>query len=65
MNSRAILLAELEEKSHKNKELRARSGEREVTRPGLGEGYDPYNNPGIHKTSHLDDTAARRVFRRP
>ena len=63
MNSRAILLAELEEKSHKNKELRDRSGEREVA--GLGEGYDPYDNPGIHKTSRIDDTAARRVLRRP
>lgn len=62
MNSRAILLAELEEKSHKNKGLRERSSEREV--PGLGEGYNPYDNPGTHKTSHFDDTAARRVLRR-
>ncbi len=63
MNSRAILLAELEEKSHKNKELGIRSGKPEV--PGAGEGYDPYDNPGTHKTSHLDDTAARRELRRP
>ncbi len=65
MNSRAILLAELEEKSQKNKELGLKSGETEVTGPGLGEGYDPYDNPGTHKTPGLDDTTARRVLRRP
>jgi len=65
MNSRAILLAELEEKSQKNKELDVRTSELKLSEPGPGEGYDPYDNPGTHKTAHLDDTAQRRVLRRP
>ncbi len=65
MNSRAILLAKLEEESQKNKELGLSTGELPLSEPGPAEGYDPYDNPGTHKTSHLDDTAARRELRRP
>ena len=65
MNSRAILLAELEEKRSKNKELAVDTSEMQVSEPGLGEGYDPYDNPGTHKSSDLADTATRRVLRRP
>ncbi len=64
MNSRAILLAELEEKSQKNRELGVDSADLQLSDPGLGEGYDPYDNPGTHKTSHPDDTAQRRILRR-
>ena len=64
MNSRAILLAELEEKSQKNKELDVSSAEMRLSEPGLGEGYDPYDNPGTHKTTHPDETAQRRILRR-
>ena len=63
MNSRAILLAELEEKSQKNKELEAEAGEMQAAEPGPAGGYDPYDNPGTHKTSRVDDTATRRVLR--
>lgn len=65
MNSRAILLAELEEKSQKNRELGVNTGELQLSEPGLGDGYNPYDNPGTHKTAPVDDTAQRRVLRRP
>ncbi len=64
MNSRAKLLAELEEKSQKNKDLRLQAGDLQVSEPGFAEGYNPYDNPGVHKTARIDDTARRRVLRR-
>lgn len=64
MNSRAKLLAELEEKSQKNRDLSLRTGELQASEPGLAEGYNPYDNPGVHKTARIDDTARRRELRR-
>lgn len=64
MNSRAILLAELEEQSQKNKDLDVSAAEMRLSEPGHGEGYDPYDNPGTHKTTHPDDAAQRRILRR-
>ena len=65
MNSRAILLAELEEKRSKNKELAVETSEIQASVAGLGEGYDPYDNPGTHKSSRPDGKALRRFLRRP
>jgi len=64
MNSRAILLAELEEKSQKNKDLSISAGELQVSEPALGGGYNPYDNPGTHKTTLRDGKAQRPVSRR-
>lgn len=64
MNSRAILLAELEEKSRKNKSLDKRADGLQASESGFAEGYDPYDNPGIHKTARVDETGHRRVIRR-
>jgi len=56
MKSRAELLAELEEKSQQNKEILVRPDELEVSEAGTG--YDPYDNPGVHKQwpDGFDDT---------
>ena len=48
MKSRAILLAELEEKSRKNKQLEVEK------KPGHAAGYDPYDNPGVHRAPAVD-----------
>jgi len=64
MNSRAKLLAELEEKGQKNKNLSLSMGELQASEPGPAEGYNPYDNPGVHKSAGIDDTARRRILRR-
>ena len=49
MGSRAKLLAELEEKSRKNIELEGTPCEEYELMSAGDDGYDPYDNPGIHK----------------
>ena len=62
MRSRAKLLAELEEKSQKNKQLDIGRDELSVMEPSLEEGYDPYDNPGTHRgMPDAADMAARRL----
>jgi len=64
MRSRAKLLAELEEKGLKNNELSALAEESGSVATSAEEGYDPYDNPGVHK-SMPDEVAftARRSTR--
>ena len=61
MTSRAELLAELEEKRLKNKEIESKAHELSISGPGNSAGYDPYDNPGLGKELPDDaDIAARR-----
>ena len=46
MKTRAELLAELEEKSHKNNNMDCTDDFPATLEP---EGYDPYDNPAAHK----------------
>ena len=66
MKSRAELLAEIEEKRHQNKDLMAETEDLQVVEAGRAAGYNPYDNPGIHKATPDDDvvTARRRALLR-
>jgi len=64
MKSRAELLAELDETSHKNNELGATPDGLQVLEPGAVGGYNPYDNPGVHKPSDINDTLRRRAILR-
>lgn len=66
MSSRAKLLAELEEKSQVDNRPQAPVHEPQSLVAPIDEGYDPYDNPGIHKTMPDDPTLTkrRRVKRR-
>ena len=62
MTSRAELLAELEEKRLKNKDIESKANELSISGPDSSPGYDPYDNPGQGKElpDDADITARRR-----
>ena len=62
MNSRAELLAEIEEKRLESNEMKSTLNEFSLTDPEAGDGYDPYDNPGLGKErpDDADSTARRR-----
>jgi len=61
MNSRAELLAEIEEKRLESNEMKSTLNEFSLTDPEAGDGYDPYDNPGLGKERPDDaDITARR-----
>ena len=62
MNSRAELLAEIEEKRLESNEMKSTLNELSLTDPEAGDGYNPYDNPGLGKElpDDVDITARRR-----
>jgi hypothetical protein len=62
MNSRAELLAEIEEKRLESNEMKSTVNELSLTDPEAGDGYNPYDNPGLGKElpDDADITARRR-----
>jgi len=62
MNSRAELLAEIEEKRLESNEMKTTLNELSLTDPEAGDGYNPYDNPGLGKElpDDADITARRR-----
>ena len=62
MNSRAELLAEIEEKRLESNEMKTTLNELSLTDPEAGDGYNPYDNPGLGKElpDDVDITARRR-----
>ena len=62
MNSRAELLAELEEKRLESNNIQGNLNELSLAEPEAGDGYNPYNNPGLGKElpDDADITARRR-----
>jgi hypothetical protein len=62
MTSRAELLAELEEKRLKNKEIERKLDKFSISGPSEQAGYDPYDNPSLGKElpDDADITARRR-----
>lgn len=62
MNSRAELLAEIEEKRLESNEMKSTLNELSLTDPDAGDGYNPYDNPGLGKElpDDADITARRR-----
>jgi hypothetical protein len=62
MTSHAELLAELEEKRLKNKEINNDLNEISIAGPEESSGYDPYNNPSLGKEmpDDVDITSRRR-----
>ena len=62
MNSRAELLAEIEEKRLGSNEMKSTVNELSLTDPEAGDGYNPYDNPGLGKElpDDADITARRR-----
>ena len=62
MTSRAELLAELEEKRLKNKEIERKLDELSISGADAPAGYDPYDNPSLGKElpDDADITARRR-----
>ena len=62
MNSRAELLAEIEEKRLESNEMKSALNELSLTDPEAGDGYNPYDNPGLGKElpDDADITARRR-----
>jgi hypothetical protein len=62
MNSRAELLAEIEEKRLESNEMKSTLNELSLTDPEAGDGYNPYDNPGLGKElpDDADITARRR-----
>jgi hypothetical protein len=62
MTSRAELLADLEEKRLKNKEIERNPDELSISGPDSPVGYDPYDNPSLGKElpDDADITARRR-----
>ena len=62
MGSRAKLLADLEEKSSKNREIGNVPNEEHELMPAADDGYNPYDNPGTHKV--MTDDRAFKTQRR-
>jgi len=62
MNSRAELLAEIEEKRLESNEMKITLNELSLADPEAGDGYNPYDNPGLGKElpDDADITARRR-----
>ena len=62
MTSRAELLAEIEEKRLKNKEIEPEVNELSISGPEEPTGYNPYDNPSLGKElpDGADITARRR-----
>lgn len=62
MNSRAELLAEIEEKRLESNEIKSTLNELSLRDPEAGDGYNPYDNPGLGKElpDDADITARRR-----
>ena len=61
MKSRAELLAEIEEKRLENSEIKSKPNQFSLAEPEAGDGYNPYNNPGLGKEMPDDaDITARR-----
>jgi len=62
MNSRAELLAEIEEKRLESNEMQSTFNELSLRDPEAGDGYNPYDNPGLGKElpDDADITARRR-----
>ena len=62
MTSRAELLADLEEKRLKNKEIERKPDELSISGADTPVGYDPYDNPSLGKElpDDADITARRR-----
>lgn len=62
MKSRAELLAEIEEKRLESNEMKSTLNELSLTDPEAGDGYNPYDNPGLGKElpDDADITARRR-----
>lgn len=62
MTSRAELLADLEEKRLKNKEIERKPDGLSIAGPDGSAGYDPYDNPSLGKElpDDADITARRR-----
>ena len=62
MNSRAELLAEIEEKRLESNEIQSTLNELSLRDPEAGDGYNPYDNPGLGKElpDDTDITARRR-----
>lgn len=62
MNSRAELLAEIEEKRLESNEMKSTLNELSLRDPEAGDGYNPYDNPGLGKElpDDADITARRR-----
>ena len=62
MNSRAELLAEIEEKRLESNEMKSTVNELSLTDPEAGDGYNPYDNPGLGNElpDDADITARRR-----
>lgn len=66
MKSRAELLAEIEEKRLESKKIQSNLNELSLADPEAGDGYNPYNNPGLGKElpDDADITARRREILR-
>ncbi|MDH5456214.1 MAG: hypothetical protein OEY37_09080 [Gammaproteobacteria bacterium] len=66
MKSRAELLAEIEEKRLETSEIELNIDGFSIIRPEAGDGYNPYNNPGLGKEmpDDADITARRRAIMR-
>ncbi|MDH3620793.1 MAG: hypothetical protein OER91_07880 [Gammaproteobacteria bacterium] len=66
MKSRAELLAEIEENRLKNRKLQAKVEGISLAEPEAGDGYNPYNNPGLGKElpDDVDITLRRRKIMR-
>ena len=66
MKSRAELLAEIEEKRLQSKKIQSNLNELSLADPEAGDGYNPYNNPGLGKElpDDADITARRREILR-
>lgn len=64
MKSRAELLAEIEEKRLESREINLNVNELSIIGPEAGDGYNPYNNPGLGKElpDDADITARRRAI---
>ena len=62
MTSRAELLAALEEKRLKTKEIQSNPNDISILEPDAADGYNPYDNPGQGKElpDGADITARRR-----
>jgi hypothetical protein len=61
MKSRAELLAEIEEKRLESNDMQGSLNELSIIEPEAGDGYNPYNNPGLGKEPPDDaDIMARR-----
>lgn len=66
MKSRAELLAEIEEKRLESNRIQSNLNELSLADPEAGDGYNPYNNPGLGKElpDDADITARRREILR-